>query len=114
MDDFVTLLRAQWDRVLAFALLALGAVMLIVGSITVSGASNVADQLSFLASSGLGGLFCLGLGASLLVSANLQDEWRKLDELVTGLRDASAAQPTPAATTTIDLEDDAVLHFTAN
>lgn len=126
MDDFVTYLRAQWDRALAVALLVVGAVLLIVGWVTVSGASSVADQLSFLASSGLGGLFCLGLGSSLLVSSNLQDEWRKLDELAEAVRGTigtaepaqhTTASPIPAApraTRVADPEDHEVVHFLAN
>jgi len=111
MDQLMTTLRAQWDRMLAVLLLTAGAVLLVVGWIAVSGASNVADQLSYLASSGLGGLFCLGLGASLLVSSNLQDEWRKLDDLTGAVREATWSTPHPnQIDRTIDIEDHEVIY----
>ena len=91
MDDLVTWLRAQWDRAAAVALLALGGILVIAGYVGVSGTDSNSDQLSYLASGGIGGLFCLGLGAALLISANLGDEWRKLDELTRAVRQSSAA-----------------------
>ncbi len=86
MEHLVTWLRAQWDRVAAVVLLVAGAILVIAGYFSVSGADAIDDQLSYLASGGVAGLFCLGLGASLLISANLGDEWRKLDELVKAVR----------------------------
>ena len=90
MDHLVTWLRAQWDRAVGIALLAVGGLLVIFGWVAISGASDISDQLSYLASGAVGGLFCLGAGAGLLVSANLSDEWRKLDELVGAVRDATA------------------------
>jgi hypothetical protein len=81
MRDLVTWVRAQWDRIGGMGLLALGAVLVVSGSIGVSGTSDGTEQLSYLVSGGLGGLFCLGAGATLIVSAHLEDEWRKLDDL---------------------------------
>ena len=100
MDQLVTWLRAQWDRAAGVGLMALGAVLLVTGWIGVTGASTTKDQLSYLASGGLGGLFCLGAGVGLLVSANLADEWRKLDELARAVRGETAGDETktePAA-----------------
>jgi hypothetical protein len=37
--------------------------------------------MPYIASGGLGGIFLLGLGSTLWLSADLRDEWRKLDEL---------------------------------
>jgi hypothetical protein len=93
MDHLITLVRAQWDRLLGGGLLLVGAILLVAGWIGVSGASTSKDQLSYLASGGLGGLFCLGAGVGLLVSANLADEWRKLDALTRAVREASAQDP---------------------
>jgi len=73
--------RAQWDRTAGFALLGVGAVLLVSGWVGVSGTSERPGQLSYLVSGGLGGLFCLAAGASLLLLADLDDEWRKLKEL---------------------------------
>lgn len=87
MTHLLTWLRAQWDRVAAVGLLVVGGILVVAGYFGVSGADRIDDQLSYLASGGIAGLFCLGLGASLLISANLGDEWRKLDELVRAARE---------------------------
>jgi hypothetical protein len=79
--DVMTWLRAEWDRVLGFTLIALGAVLLVIGYLGVSDSPYVAEQLSYIASGGLGGLFLLGAGATLLILADLHDEWRKLDRV---------------------------------
>jgi hypothetical protein len=79
--DVMTWLRAEWDRVLGFTLIALGAVLLVLGYIGVSDSPYVAEQLSYIVSGGLGGLFLLGAGATLLILADLHDEWRKLDRV---------------------------------
>jgi hypothetical protein len=79
--DLMTWLRAEWDRVLGFTLIALGAVVLVLGYLGVSDSPYVAEQLSYIASGGLGGLFLLGAGATLLILADLHDEWRKLDRV---------------------------------
>ena len=79
--DILTFLRAQWDRVLAWALMGLGGVVLAISYQGVRHTPFVADQLSYLASGGLGGLWLVGVGGSLLIAANLSDEWRKLDEV---------------------------------
>jgi len=79
--DVMTWLRAEWDRVLGFTLIALGAVLLVLGYIGVSDSPYVAEQLAYIVSGGLGGLFLLGAGATLLILADLHDEWRKLDRV---------------------------------
>ena len=79
--DLMTWLRAEWDRVLGFGLIALGAVLLVLGYLGVSNSPYVAEQLSYIVSGGLGGLFLLGAGATLLILADLHDEWRKLDRV---------------------------------
>ena len=65
--DLMTWLRAEWDRVLGFTLIALGAVLLVLGYLGVSDSPYVAEQLSYIVSGGLGGLFLLGAGATLLI-----------------------------------------------
>jgi hypothetical protein len=79
--DLMTWLRAEWDRVLGFGLVALGAILLVLGYLGVSNSPYVAEQLSYIVSGGLGGLFLLGAGATLLILADLHDEWRKLDRV---------------------------------
>jgi hypothetical protein len=80
-------LWAQWDRVLAWVLGAAGLIALLVGWRGVSGTPYLAEQLPYLVSAGLFGLFLLGVGATVWISADLRDEWRKLDELAELLRD---------------------------
>ena len=77
----MTWLRAEWDRFLAWGLLVVGAVLLVAGAIQVADHRYLADQLSFIMSAGIGGLGCIGFGAGLILSADLHDEWRKLDRL---------------------------------
>lgn len=103
MDDYVTVLRAQWDRVLGGGLIIAGAILVVAGWVGVSGASTTKDQLSYLASGGVGGLFCLGAGLGLLISANLADEWRRLDALVRAVREASTDEPSVLLQPTPDL-----------
>ena len=79
--ELTSWLRAQWDRVLAWGLIAAGLVALVVGWVGVSGTPYLAEQLPYLVSAGLFGLFLLGVGATVWISADLRDEWRKLDEL---------------------------------
>jgi hypothetical protein len=72
---------AEWDRVAAWTCIALGAIALLVGWIGASGTAYTAEQVPFLLSGGVGGVFLLGLGAMLWLSADLRDEWSKLDRL---------------------------------
>jgi hypothetical protein len=53
----------------------------VLGYLGVSDSPYVAEQLSYIVSGGLGGLFLLGAGATLLILADLHDEWRKLDRV---------------------------------
>jgi hypothetical protein len=86
--DLGKLLRQQWDRVAAVLAVAVGALAVILGWIGVSGHAFLANQLPYLISGGIGGLFLLGLGATLWISSDLRDEWQKLDRVERAL-DAS-------------------------
>jgi hypothetical protein len=97
-------LRAEWDRVLGFGLIGAGAVAVILAHIGVSDSPYLAEQLSFMTSGGIGGLFMLGAGATLLSMADVHDEWRKLDRIEAALR---AGRPAPAAANTPDPADGA-------
>jgi hypothetical protein len=87
----MTLLRSQWDRALAVAAAIAGAVVLIVGYVGVSNSGYSAEQLPYLISGGIGGIFLLGLAAVLWLSADLRDEWRLLDEIRTAIEATNAA-----------------------
>lgn len=84
----LTILRSQWDRVSAIVLVVAGAATLINGWVGVSGSAYAAEQIPYVVSGGLVGIFCLGLAAVLWLSADLRDEWRKLDELARLLPEA--------------------------
>lgn len=83
-------LRVQWDRSAAWGCVALGALLLVVGWYGMSDKALAEQQLPYLLSGGLGGLFLLGLGSALLLSADLRDEWRKLDAIEEALRAGEA------------------------
>jgi hypothetical protein len=83
--DLNSLLKSQWDRVGAVALSVIGLVFLLVGWIGVSGTAYLAEQAPYILSGGVGGVFLLGIGATLWISADLRDEWRKLDRIEAAL-----------------------------
>ena len=58
------MLRQQWDRVAAVIAVVVGAIAIILGWVGVSGHAYLANQLPYLISGGIGGLFLLGIGAS--------------------------------------------------
>jgi hypothetical protein len=74
-------LPTHWDWIVGYSLIAIAAVVLVYTWVGVSGSHYVSDQLSFIASGGLGGLVLLGLGSVLVITAGLSDEWRKLSRL---------------------------------
>jgi predicted phage tail protein len=97
------LFRAEGDRLLAWTLIVAGAVLIVVAFVGVSGTPYVADQLSYIASGGIGGLFLLACGLTIMVSADHHDEWRKLDRIeraLTGRNGTNTiwldSQPRPA------------------
>jgi hypothetical protein len=77
----VIILRSQWDRVAAITSVVLGAVALVSGWLGVSGTAYEAEQVPYIVSGGLVGIFLLGLAAALWLSADLRDEWRQLGAL---------------------------------
>jgi hypothetical protein len=74
-------LRVAWDRAAALAVIAVGAVVVVVGWMGVSGEAYPAKQLPFMMSGGVGGIFLLGVGALFWLSSDLRDEWTKLDRI---------------------------------
>jgi hypothetical protein len=79
--NVLTVLKSQWDRVAAFACLVAGVIALIVGYHGVAHTKYTPDALAYLISGGLGGVFLLGVGGLLYSSADMHDEWRKLDRI---------------------------------
>ena len=82
-----TWIRMAWDRAAAVGLIALGAVVLLVGWVGVSGEVYPAKQLPFIISGGVGGMCIIGLGALFWLSADLRDEWTALDRIHEALTD---------------------------
>lgn len=74
-------MRQQWDRVAAAVAVVLGLLALFLGWLGVSAETLPAAQIPYLASGGLLGVFSLGIAAILWLSADLRDEWRKLDQI---------------------------------
>lgn len=92
-------IRNQWDRVLAWTLVAIGGLMLVLGWVGVTSTPYSFEQIPYVVSGGLGGIFVLGVAAMLWISADLRDEWRKLDELLQLERghNLEVSSPTSAA-----------------
>lgn len=93
-------LRVGWDRAGAWVCVIAGAVCLVLGWIGVSGKLYTAEQIPYVISAGFGGLFLLGLGGILWLSADLRDEWTQLDKLEELLaqqaEDTASVGPVPA------------------
>jgi hypothetical protein len=104
-------MRLAWDRAAAVILIAAGAVALLLGYIGVSGEAFPAKQLPYLISGGITGLFILGVGAVCWLSADMRDEWTKLDRIEgalnrladTGLTDPDALRRAAATNGTANL-----------
>lgn len=95
----VAFLRRQWDRVAAWGCVVVGAMALLIGWMGISDTPFAAEQIPFVISGGIGGVFFLGVGAMLWISADLHDEWRKLDEIETVLREQLEDGVVPSART---------------
>lgn len=80
-------IRARWRTVLGWVLIALGAVFIILGWFGVSGEPDVARQLSYLASGGVGGLAAATVGIGLLISEDLRAERRRLGRIEAAVLD---------------------------
>ena len=79
--NWIALLRNQWDRALAVLAAVGGAVSLLLGYLGISRTPYTPEQIPYLVSGGAFGLFLIGLAAVLWITADLRDEWRKLDDL---------------------------------
>ena len=100
-------MRLAWDRAAAVLLIAAGAVALVLGWVGVSGEAFPAKQLPYLISGGIAGVFILGVGTVCWLSADMRDEWTKLDRIEealnrladTGLVDTDAQRAQASRTT---------------
>jgi hypothetical protein len=85
--DLKSLVKKQWDRSAAIVFSAIGVIALVKGWLGVRGTPLLAEQTRYIVSGGIGAIFLLGLGATLWLSADLRDEWRKLDRIEESLGD---------------------------
>lgn len=83
-------IKQQWDRVLALVAAVIGAVSLLVGWVGVSGVSLVTQQIPYLISGAVVGLVAFGVASTLWISADLRDEWAKLDDIYRAVTDQPA------------------------
>ncbi|WP_245541699.1 hypothetical protein [Sporichthya polymorpha] len=90
-NDVVSWIRVQWDRAGAWTCLVAGAITLLVGWVGVSNTAYTAKQLPYLAGAGLGGLFLIATAGILWLSADLRDEWHKLDRIEQAIRECGTA-----------------------
>lgn len=108
--DFLKWFRTQWDRVTAAVLVVVGLVVLLIGYLGASRTPYPAEQLPYMISGGVLGIFFLGAAAALYLSADMRDEWRKLNSIDVSLKQLvstttadgagpGAAAPAPAAPT---------------
>ena len=73
--------RVHWDRVSGWGLVVVGAVVLAVGWWKVSRTPYPAEQMPYIVSGGIVGALLVVFGAAMLISADLRDEWHKLDRV---------------------------------
>ena len=90
----MSVLRAQWDRVLGVGAVLVGAAVLVLGYLGISGTSYPAEQLPYIISGGLVGLVLVGCGGTLWLSADLRDEWLKLADIHQELQRLEPEAPT--------------------
>lgn len=88
-ESWAKVIAALWDRIAAVVCLIGGAGMVIAGYFGLSVRLDTAAQLPYIMSGGIGGLLVIGVGATLWISADLRDEWRKLDEIADMLAQGS-------------------------
>ena len=96
MKSFV---RANLDRVVAVGLAVVGVVAIVIGWIGVSGTGLAPEQIPYVVSGGIGGLVLVAIGCTAWLSADLQDEWRRLDAIEEHLQHLDASLVAPDAET---------------
>ena len=91
MKILAALIRTQWDRAGALVLVVVGLLALLFGWIGMSGAVLTYEQLPYILSGGLFGLSMIMVGTGLWLSADIRDEWRRIDRLEETLGDRGIA-----------------------
>ena len=100
--DLKTWLRAQWDRVLGAGAVLTGLVAILLGYRGVSRTPFPAEQIPYVISGAVIGIALIGIGLTSWLSADLRDEWRKLDRLERRLDGSETPLAEPAAEPTAE------------
>lgn len=110
--DLMRWIKFQWDRAAALILFVVGILALVLGYIGTARSAYPAEQLPYMISGGVVGIFLLGTAGVLYLSADMRDEWRKLDSLDLSVRelvlrtpplsDAQSSNPEVPATPDVD------------
>jgi len=93
MKHLAALIRTQWDRAGALGLVIVGLLALLLGWIGMSGAVLTYEQLPYILSGGLFGLSLIMVGTGLWLSADIRDEWRRIDRLEERLMERRLGEP---------------------
>jgi hypothetical protein len=102
--NLINLAKKQWDRSAAIVSTVIGVIALLGGWLGVRGTPVLPEQTRYIVSGGIGAIFFLGVGATLWLSADLRDEWRKLDRIEQSLGDGVLRWAADAAAeNTVDL-----------
>jgi len=80
------MIQRQQRTIAGFGLIAAGVVVAILGYVGVSSETEVAFQLPYFASAGVGALLLMGGGAVLLVNGQLERDTDRLDEMEAAVR----------------------------
>lgn len=86
-------LKLQWDRVVTATCVFAGVIAGLAGYVGVSGTSVTSEQIPYVVSGGMLGLFLFGLGAVIWLPTDVRDERRKLDPIYRSLYLAGAIDP---------------------
>jgi hypothetical protein len=101
MEEIVRWVKNQSDRTIAIVLTVVGLVSIYLGWRGVANHALPSEQIAYLASGAVLGIFVLGIAATLWLSADMRDEWQKLDALAEQIRranDLAESGPSPRAT----------------
>ena len=113
--ELKTWLRAQWDRVVGGVGVAAGVLAILLGYLGVKDTPYPAEQIPYVISGGVLGLALIGIGLTLWLSADLRDEWHKLDRIERLLEGGQVDVEQPAAgATPNDLADGPAFVGTGN